>query len=89
MMTSGERLQKNRFLYASRRTTRVTKINSDNPESDARRARMRARYLQLRAEYLADGRIQGLEALEPSSVMTPEEFVSLLRSDKELPTGKS
>ena len=67
----------------------MTNINSDDPESEARRARMRARYLQLRGEYLADGRIGALEAPEPSSAMTPDEFVVLLRSDKELPTGKS
>ena len=63
--------------------------NSASLENDARRARMRARYLQLRAEYMADGRIGALEATEPTSDMTSDEFVALLLSDKELPTGKS
>lgn len=98
MIASVSSQQQNRFYktlrqqkgHDSRRaTTAVTNINSNDPESDARRARMRGRYLQLRAEYMADGRIGGLEALEPSRAMTPDKFVALLLSDKKLPTGKS
>lgn len=75
-------------MLPEKRNRTLKNTTSEDPEKVARRSSMRARYLQLRAEYVADGRIGAFETPEPTGAMTPDEFVALLLSNKELPSGK-